>query len=56
MLCKANCTLQDWPLDGLRDVDPKDETIIGLLRAGYIVPMMPVAKKRKPAADQTASE
>lgn len=55
MLCKANVHLSDWPLDGLRDVDPKDETIKGLLRAGYIVPMMPRSTPKK-KSDDKASE
>lgn len=40
MLCKANVHLSDWPLDERRDVDADDEVIRGLLRVGYIVPLV----------------
>lgn len=40
MLCIANVHLNDWPMNDRRDVDPTDERIKGLLRAGYIVPLV----------------
>lgn len=40
MLCKANVNLSEWPEGEIRDVDPKKERTVGLLRGGYIVPMI----------------
>lgn len=39
MLCVAKVNLSDWPEGHRRDVDPTNERTIGLLRAGYIVPL-----------------
>lgn len=49
MLCIARVALPDQALDEVRDVDPQEERIQGLLRAGFLVPMvrraMPEAEK-----------
>lgn len=46
MLCITNVALSDWPVNEVRDVDPADERIKGLLRAHYIVPMIPARSSR----------
>lgn len=40
MLCEANVSLSDWPQGQRRDVDPTNERVKGLLRSGFIVPLM----------------
>lgn len=47
MLCVAKVNLSDWPEGQRRDVDPTNERTVGLLRAGYIVPLQ---LPRRPAA------
>lgn len=49
MLCVAKVSLADWPEGQRRDVDPSNERIIGLLRAGYIVGLQ---LPRRPAAEE----
>lgn len=53
MLCVANVNLPDWPEGSARDVDPSIEKTRGLLRAGFIVPL--VKRPQRPAADETAA-
>lgn len=50
MLCKATVNLSDLPVDAIVDVDPDDETIKGLLRQHYIVPVVhqPMETSDKP--------
>jgi hypothetical protein len=48
MLCQANVHLSDWPLGERREVDPKDEQVKGLLRAGFIVPLVMPRTPRQP--------
>lgn len=46
MLCVAKVNLSDWPEGDRRDVDPASDRIVGLLRGGYIVPL--VLPRRQP--------
>lgn len=39
MLCVAKVNLSDWPEGHRREIDPTNERNVGLLRAGYIVPL-----------------
>lgn len=40
MLCESTVHMSEWPLGHRRDVDPRNERTQGLLRAGYIVPLV----------------
>jgi hypothetical protein len=58
MLCVANVNLPDWPEGTARDVDPSIEKTRGLLRAGFIVPLVkrPAARASEPPAATESSE
>lgn len=51
MLCVANVALSDWPVGQVRDVDPSSERIRGLLRAGYVVPLVRASETPPAVAD-----
>lgn len=48
MLCIARVALPSQALDEVKDVDPTDEQVQGLLKAGFIVPMV---RKAMPEAE-----
>jgi hypothetical protein len=55
MLCRAKVNLSDWPEGDARDVDPHNERIAGLLRAGYIVPLQ-LPRRAAPASAGDVAE
>lgn len=40
MLCIARVALPSQALDEVKDVDPSDEQVQGLLKAGFLVPLV----------------
>ena len=50
MICRAIVNMQDWPRNDVRDVDPKDEQVQGLLRGQYIVPVVRPRSESTPSA------
>lgn len=55
MLCQANVALSDWPLGDRRDVDATNPKIQGLLRSGFIVPLVPAGLSRPAALQEEES-
>lgn len=52
MLCVAKVNLSDWPEGHRREVDPTNERTVGLLRAGYIVPLQLPRRPAPPEAPE----